>query len=152
MSRLLILGAGGHAKVVAETAIASGHFSEAAFLDDRCSGPDQRLSLLGFPVLGPLALALEPAQRLHFASAVVAIGNAAARLNWIEQLDAAETVREAKLVYESLAKALVKPRRTVSEGRVLGSSSQATRAASTQTTTLNEGVEAERWARLAGIK
>jgi hypothetical protein len=70
----------------------------------------------------------------------------------IEQLDAAETVREAKLVYESLAKALVKPRRTVSEGRVLGSSSQATRAASTQTKTLNEGVEAERWARLAGIK
>jgi|694.fasta_scaffold135529_2 hypothetical protein len=70
----------------------------------------------------------------------------------IEQLDAAETVREAKLVYESLAKALVKPRRTVTEGRVLGSSSQATRAASTQTTTLNEGVEAERWARLAGIK
>jgi hypothetical protein len=70
----------------------------------------------------------------------------------IEQLDAAETVREAKLVYESLAKALVKPRRTVSEGRILGSSSQATRAASTQTKTLNEGVEAERWARLAGIK
>jgi hypothetical protein len=70
----------------------------------------------------------------------------------IEQLDAAETIREAKLVYESLSKALVKPRRVVTEGRVLGSSSQATRAASTQTTTLNEGVEAERWARLAGIK
>lgn len=70
----------------------------------------------------------------------------------IEQLDGAETIREAKLVYESLAKALVKPRRTVSEGRVLGSSSQATRAASTQTPSLNEGLEAERWARLAGIK
>lgn len=68
----------------------------------------------------------------------------------IEQLDAAETIREAKLVYESLAKALVKPRKTVTEGRVLGSSSRATRPASTQT--LNEGVEAERWARLAGIK
>lgn len=67
----------------------------------------------------------------------------------IEQLDAAETIREAKLVYESLSKALVKPRRTVTESRVLGSSSQATRAASTQT--LNEGIEAERWARLAGI-
>ena len=89
MTLLLILGAGGHAKVVAETAIASGQFSEVAFLDDRCSGPHQRLSLLGFPVLGPLALALEPAQRVHFASAVVAIGNAAARLNWIEQLDLA---------------------------------------------------------------
>ena len=67
----------------------------------------------------------------------------------IEQLDAAETIREAKLVYESLSKALVKPRRTVTEGRVFGSSSQATRAASTQT--LSEGVEAERWAKLAGI-
>lgn len=67
----------------------------------------------------------------------------------IEQLDAAETIREAKLVYESLSKALVKPRRTVTEGRVFGSSSQATRPASTQT--LSEGVEAERWAKLAGI-
>jgi len=68
----------------------------------------------------------------------------------IEQLDAAETIREAKLVYESLAKTLVKPRKTVTESRVIGSSSQITRPASTQT--LNEGVEAERWARLAGIK
>ena len=68
----------------------------------------------------------------------------------IEQLDSAETIREAKLVYESLSKALMKPRTTVTEGRILGSSSQATRPASTQT--LNEGVEAERWAKLAGIK
>jgi len=68
----------------------------------------------------------------------------------IEQLDSAETIREAKLVYESLSKALIKTRTTVTEGRILGSSSQTTRAASTQT--LNEGVEAERWARLAGIK
>ena len=89
MSRLLILGAGGHAKVVAETAIASANFSEVAFLDDRCSGPDQLPSVLGFPVLGSLALALEPAHREQFASAAVAFGNATARLNWIEQLDTA---------------------------------------------------------------
>ena len=68
----------------------------------------------------------------------------------IENLDAAETIREAKLVYESLSKALVKPRKTVTEGRILGSSSQATRPASTQT--LNENTEAARWAKLAGIK
>jgi hypothetical protein len=68
----------------------------------------------------------------------------------IEQLDSAETIREAKLVYESLSKALMKTRTTVTESRILGSSSQATRPASTQT--LNEGVEAERWAKLAGIK
>jgi len=67
----------------------------------------------------------------------------------IEQLDEAKTLREVKLVYESLVKTLATPRKTVTEGRVLGSSSQATRSASAQT--LNEGFESERWAKLAGI-
>ena len=67
----------------------------------------------------------------------------------IAQLDEAKTLREVKLVYESLAKTLAAPRKTVTEGRVLGSSSQATRSAAPQT--LNEGFEAERWAKLAGI-
>jgi sugar O-acyltransferase (sialic acid O-acetyltransferase NeuD family) len=89
MSLLLILGAGGHAKVVAETALVSGHYVEIAFLDDRCSGPDPLSSVLGFPVLGPLSLALELIHLEHFAAASVAFGNATARLNWIEQLDAA---------------------------------------------------------------
>lgn len=74
------------------------------------------------------------------------------KANVIEQLDAAKTVREAKLVYESLAKTLVSATRTVNENKehkVLGSSSRATKPASTQS--LNEGYEAERWARLAGI-
>jgi|688.fasta_scaffold01620_27 hypothetical protein len=67
----------------------------------------------------------------------------------IAQLDEAATLREVKLVYESLAKTLAAPRKPVTEGRVLGSSSQATRSASAQP--LNEGYEAERWAKLAGI-
>lgn len=69
----------------------------------------------------------------------------------IERLDEAETVREAKLVYESLAKAMVGTSRPLRESNtrgVMGSSSAPTRPASTQ---LNEGVETERWARLAGI-
>ena len=89
MSCLLILGAGGHAKVVAETAIASGHFSEVAFLDDRSIGLDQHFTVLGFPVLGPLALAFEPANREKFTLAAVAFGNAAFRLNLIDQLHVA---------------------------------------------------------------
>jgi len=89
MSRLLILGAGGHAKVVAETAIATGQFSELTFLDDRCSGLNQMPSVLGFPVLGPLALAFELVYLEQFAAASVAFGNATARLNWIAKLDAA---------------------------------------------------------------
>ena len=67
----------------------------------------------------------------------------------IAQLDEAKTLREVKLVYESLAKTLAAPRKPVTENRVIGSSSQATRSASPQT--LNEGFESERWAKLAGI-
>ena len=70
----------------------------------------------------------------------------------IERLDEANSEREVKLVYESLVKTLGSSKtRSLSEGtyRVLGSSSQTTRPAST---VLSEGYEAERWAKLAGLK
>jgi hypothetical protein len=70
----------------------------------------------------------------------------------IERLDEAKSEREVKLVYESLVKTLgASSSRSLSEGtrRVLGSSSQTTRPAST---VLSEGYEADRWARLAGLK
>lgn len=70
----------------------------------------------------------------------------------IKQLDSAKTIREAKLVYESLSSTLASIARPVTEGRdraVLGSGSRATRPAATQA--LSEGREAERWAQLAGI-
>ena len=69
----------------------------------------------------------------------------------IEQLEGANSLREVKLVYDSLVKTL-KPVRPLAEGadrKVVGSASRATRPASTQA--LNEGIEAERWAKLAGI-
>jgi hypothetical protein len=70
----------------------------------------------------------------------------------IEQLDSAKTVREAKLVYDSLAKTLAGTSKPVNESKdrkVLGSGSRATRSASAQS--LDEGLETDRWARLAGI-
>lgn len=70
----------------------------------------------------------------------------------VEKLDSVTTVREAKLVYESLLEAFVSGARSVNENtdrRVLGSSSRTTRPASSQS--LNEGHEANRWAKLAGI-
>jgi len=69
----------------------------------------------------------------------------------IERLDEASSEREVKLVYESLVKTLATPSRSLAEGArpVLGSSSQATRPAST---VLSEGYEADRWAKLAGLK
>ena len=79
---LLILGAGGHAKVLAETALAAGLAQELAFLDDRPLG-----SLLGCPVLGPLALGRTAELRQQWPQAAVAIGHAATRLHWLQELE-----------------------------------------------------------------
>jgi len=68
----------------------------------------------------------------------------------VEALDSAKTVREAKLVYDSLTRSLKK--RSLSEGstgrRVLGSSSRPTRRGSSATA---ESGQTDRWAVLAGI-
>jgi len=69
----------------------------------------------------------------------------------VESLDAAKSVREAKLLYTSLTESLKSKSGTMTEGRILGSSSRSTRSAS-PTATLNESVEVDRWAILAGIK
>lgn len=84
MSGLLILGAGGHAKVVAETTIASGLASSVAFLDDRPLPP-----ILGWPVFGRLDQAFDPSIQEKFQSALVAIGHPDTRLRWLAQLQAA---------------------------------------------------------------
>lgn len=72
----------------------------------------------------------------------------------IERLDEAKTEREVKLVYESLTKTLSGAstgKVTESTDRsVIGSSSRPVRPASA-TSSLNEGFESDRWARLAGI-
>lgn len=69
----------------------------------------------------------------------------------VESLDAAKSVREAKLLYTSLTESLKSKSGTMTEGRILGSSSRSTRSAS-PTASLNESVEVDRWAVLAGLK
>jgi len=74
------------------------------------------------------------------------------KVSIIEKLDEARSLREAKLVYESLMRTISSGKDRVNEGadrQVLGSASRATRPAST--VSLNEGIEASRWAKLAGI-
>lgn len=78
---------------------------------------------------------------------------AAQKAQVIKQLDSAETIREAKMVYEGIVSTLQETsKKTVTESadrKILGSASRVTRPATTQT--LNEGYESERWAQLAGI-
>ena len=89
MSKLLVLGAGGHSKVVAETALASGFATSLAFLDDLTTSVTPFPLLLGWPVIGPLSLSLQTEVLSQFDSAVVAIGDADLRLHWIHQLQTA---------------------------------------------------------------
>mgnify|MGYP005710507867 CR=1 FL=1 len=68
----------------------------------------------------------------------------------VEALDNAKTLREAKLLYQSLTKSLNKvPRKNLSEGslRTLGSSSKSTRSGAPA----SSGAEVDRWATLAGL-
>jgi sugar O-acyltransferase (sialic acid O-acetyltransferase NeuD family) len=79
LNGLLILGAGGHGKVVADTALLLG-WKNIAFLDDRAAALGQPL---GLPLAGTLG---ELAGRAgDFTAAVVAIGNAGLRLELAER-------------------------------------------------------------------
>ena len=84
MSSLLLLGAGGHGKVIAESALASGCFTRIAFLDDRVSDPDHLQEHLGWPVIGPLAAFRDIRVLNQFPTAIVAIGNSQLRLHWLQ--------------------------------------------------------------------
>ena len=71
----------------------------------------------------------------------------------VEALDNAKTIREAKFLYEGLAKSLTKrTQKKLTESadrRLLSSSSKATRRGSAA---INEDAVASRWATLAGIR
>lgn len=83
MNKLLILGAGGHGKVVAEAALLSDKWSQIAFLDDNCKSN----KIIGIPVIGSFA----DYKRLvtDYNEAFVAIGNNNFRLKWIKRLKSA---------------------------------------------------------------
>jgi hypothetical protein len=77
--------------------------------------------------------------------------------NIVESLDEAKTLGEAKILFESLSKSLVRPTNTrksnLSEGAVRRPMSSSSRPVSSgQAKPLNESVALDRWATLAGIK
>lgn len=69
----------------------------------------------------------------------------------VEALDSAKTLREANLLYKSLTESLTRSTSALSEStnRTVGNSSRSTRSGSVSN--LNESVEVDRWAILAGI-
>lgn len=79
MKRLLIIGSGGHGKVVADAALQSG-WNNVVFLDDRAGTVSE---VIGLPVVGALSALRQHAS--NFNAAVVAIGEAAKRLELQEE-------------------------------------------------------------------
>ena len=107
-TRLLVGGAGGHGRSVAEAAELSGQFKLVGFLDDSLLAGE---SVLGVPVLGPVASMAQ--HRAAADQAMVAIGNNAVREKLLPQL--AEAGFDLATV--------VHPRAIVSPSAVLGAGS-----------------------------
>ena len=79
MTSLLILGAGGHGKVVADAALACNCWREIAFLDDRS---EVLRDVLGCPVVGVFDSL--GAWTARFSHAVVAVGSGRTRIDLIQ--------------------------------------------------------------------
>lgn len=102
---LLIIGAGGHGKAVAEAALLSGEWQRIAFADDRW--PELR-ETFGWPVVSDVA-GLAVLQGTA-AGAIAAVGNNAVREQWVE------VIRAAGLPLVTV----VHPRACVSASAVIG--------------------------------
>lgn len=81
MHRLLIIGAGGHGRVVADAAACMNQWTEIAFVDD--GYPDKKMSGR-WPIIGGQKDL--PVLRDRFAYGIVGIGQAALRLNLLDKL------------------------------------------------------------------
>lgn len=104
---LLILGAGGHGKSVAEAALMSGEWQKVAFLDD--CWPELR-EALGWPVVGHVEdLARLPIQ---VDGAIAAVGNNAVRERWMDEILAAR-IPLASIIHP---RAFVSPSAQIGEG------------------------------------
>ncbi|QJD58665.1 acetyltransferase [Pseudomonas sp. gcc21] len=104
---LLVLGAGGHGKSVAEAALLDGQWDQVLFLDD--AWPDVT-EALGFDVLGKVADVAQVAERCQ--GAIAAVGNNAVREQWIGLIEGAGV----ELVSVVHPKAWVSPSAVVGAG------------------------------------
>ena len=106
-TKLLVVGAGGHGRSVAEAAELDGGFEIIGFLDDSVLAGEL---IFGCPVLGPVSSLLE--HRTLFEQTIVAIGNNSVRESLMRQITDAGMV-VATVVHPQ---AVVSPRAAVGMG------------------------------------
>jgi sugar O-acyltransferase (sialic acid O-acetyltransferase NeuD family) len=80
MRNIIILGAGGHGRVVAEAAEQEGIWDRIAFLDDRTDV----LKVLGLDIVGKFDDYINLIDEFQFA--VAAVGDNARRVHWLDKL------------------------------------------------------------------
>lgn len=107
--RLLVLGAGGHGKVVADAALASGRYGSVAFADDR---PGARDRLMGLEIMGAIDDAVATGA---FDALIVGIGHNATRLAIQDRFEALGAPFDA-VVHP---RAVVAPSASIGPGSVL---------------------------------
>ena len=81
---LVIIGAGGHGKAVAEAALLSGEWQGIAFADDRWP---ELSETFGWPVVSDVAGVA--ALAIHAVGAIAAVGDNAVREQWVKAIRAA---------------------------------------------------------------
>lgn len=110
MKRLLIVGAGGHGRSVAEAALASGDFDTLGFIDDAA---DKVSQVWDYPVWGKIS-DLER-YRINADLAIVALGNNVLREKLCDQLLAAKF----KLATILHPRSIVSPRSKIGPGTAI---------------------------------
>jgi len=87
LKSLIILGAGGHGKVVAETALISNRFKSISFLDDKFEHKKNSFTFRGINLIGKLNYAECFSCKKTFEYAMVAFGDSNLRLDRIRKLN-----------------------------------------------------------------
>lgn len=109
MKKLLIIGAGGHGKVVCDIAKCTKMFDEIIFLDD----DTEKKNVLGYSVYGQTTC--YEALRYTYTYATVAVGNNKIRMQWLDRL----TQAGYKLPILVHPTAVVSDYATIHEGTVI---------------------------------
>lgn len=86
MNKLLILGAGGNGKVIAETAMSCNFFEEIQFLDDNFNTKKQN-NLSKLEIIGPLESIYDTKIKNKFSYAIVSISDHKLRSKWFNFLE-----------------------------------------------------------------
>lgn len=113
MKTLILLGGGGHAAVVAETARAAGYVVEG-YLDDAAPAGETESPVVGFKHLGAIASVPEVKSTHRHANFHAAIGDAQLRRQWLGLVSPRPT---PAIIHPS---AVVSPSARIGEGVYIG--------------------------------